>query len=128
MGSQKARDRHPSRSPAPRRSRCAEASELEERGGRSRLRPGTRILDASATLWLEPLSAMETLEPERCDDGGLGPPPLSRRGTDGATQRAVPATALETRTGAAVPPRPTAPVDLEDSRDPRTSLRTRDNG
>ena len=123
MGSQNTRDRHPSRLPELQRSRCAEVSELQGRGGRSRVRSGTRILDASSTLYLEPPSATEVLEPEQSDDRELDHTPLPRRGAGRAPQRVAPAPALELQPRAAVPPRPTAPVGLEDSRDPRASLR-----
>ena len=102
-----------------------EPSGMGEQGARCKERTGTRVLDASTTIWLAPPSAAGPLKPNKYDNDGLGSRPLPRRGEGMEPNPPEPAPVSEANTREVTLPQSTAQVGLNDMRDPRAHLRSR---
>ena len=98
---------------------------MGEQGERCKERIGTRVLDASTTIWLAPPSAAGALKPNKYDDDGLGSRPLPRKGAPMDPSPPEPAPVSEANTREETLPQSTARVGLNDMRDPRAHLRSR---
>ena len=125
MDSQNARDLTAPLLASSSNTRHDEPSGMGQQGARCKERIGTRVLDASTTIWLAPPSAAGPLKPKKYDNDGLGSRPLPRRGAPMDPHPPEPAPVSEADTREVTLPQSTAQVGLNDMRDPRAQLRSR---